>query len=471
MKTNRILLLFTLFSLLLVGCEESYLEDPAPTSSVNSSVVFSSKAGVEAFISGIHRRARSQFYTNTHGGGLYSMYYARDMKANDLLTDQTWYLWDYDHTYRAPTYTRVRFSWEFPYYMINQANIGIKGLSEASGISDVDKDALMAQFLGLRGFYYFQLALEFNHHPSYDANADAPPIYTEPATESKPTSTITELFTQIKSDLTQASSLASTSRINKTYLNKNVIEGFKARVHLYLGEYAEAQTSAAAARTGYSLNGSEYGLGFDDIEIDEAIWGLSQSEDQSNYYFMAPHAFADHAANGYYGTFVNDDFVNLFSSTDVRNTFYHQYSTNTAAWFAWVMGKYNFTFSSDMIMMRSAEMMLIEAEAKARQGDDTAAATLLYTLQAERDPSAVASGNTGASLLEELMVERRKELYCEIGVEWFDAKRTRSGISRTGNHRVFLDLDPDDKRFILCFPQTEIDANEFMDDSLNADRL
>ena len=69
------------------------------------------------------------------------------------------------------------------------------------------------------------------------------------------------------------------------------------------------------------------------------------------------------------------------------------------------------------------------------------------------------------------MVERRKELYCEIGVEWFDAKRFRTGITRTGNHRVFLDLTPDDKRFILCIPQTEIDANEFIDDSINNDRL
>ena len=124
-----------------------------------------------------------------------------------------------------------------------------------------------------------------------------------------------------------------------------------------------------------------------------------------------------------------------------------------------------------MIMMRSAEMMLIEAEAKARQGNDSAAANLLFTLQSERDASAVASGNTGASLLEEVMVERRKELYCELGVEWFDAKRTRSGVTRTGNHRVFLNLDPDDKRFILCIPQSEIDANEFIDDSINSDRL
>ena len=470
MKTYKFLILLLLGCLVFVSCEDAYLDDPAPTSSVNSSIVFSSKAGVEAFISGIHRRARSQFI-DTHNGGLYSMYYARDVKANDVLTKATWFLWDYDHTYRAPTYGRTVFSWQFPYYMINQANIGIKGLNEATGIASSEKDELMAQFLGIRGLYYFQLALEFNHHPSYDTNAAAPPIYTEPATDSKPMSTITELFAQIKSDLNQASSLASASRINKTYINKNVIDGFKARVHLYLGEYAEAEASAAAARSGFSIINTEYTDGFDDMSMSEVMWAMAQTTDQSNYYYVAPHSFADHENGAYQGTFFNNDFVQLFSDTDSRNTFYHYYSSNTSAWFAWVTSKFTFAFDSDMIIMRAPEMMLIEAEAKARQGQDAAAASLLSTLQTTRDPNAVASGNTGQNLIDEIMVERRKELYCEIGVEWFDAKRFRTGITRTGNHRVFLDLIPDDKRFILCIPQTEIDANEFIDDSINNDRL
>jgi hypothetical protein len=471
MKLNRIFLFITLSFFLFVGCEESYLDDPAPTSSVNSSVVFSSKAGVEAFISGIHRRARAQFIANTHQGGLYSMYYARDVKANDILTKATWYLWDYDHTYRAPTYGRTKFSWEFPYYMINQANIGIKGLNESTGLAESDKNELMAQFLGLRGFYYFQLALEFNHHPTYDPKAKAPPIYTEPATDSKPMSTITELFTQIKKDLSDASTMASSSRINKTYLNKNVIEGFKARVHLYLREYAEAEASAAAARSGFSVVDSEYGDGFNDMSMSEVIWAMAQTTDQSNYYYIAPHVFSDHENGPYQGTFFNNDFVQLFSETDSRNTFYHYYSSNTSAWFAWVTSKFTFAFDSDMIMMRAPEMMLIEAEAKARQAKYTEAATLLETLQTTRDASAVSSGNTGQDLIDEIMVERRKELYCELGVEWFDAKRMRTGIKRTGNHRVFLDLEPDDKRFILCIPQSEIDANEYIDDSINTARL
>ena len=241
---------------------------------------------------------------------------------------------------------------------------------------------------------------------------------------------------------------------------------------MYLREYAEAEASAAAARSGFSMNAAQYS-GQDDMSADEVIWAMGQSSDQSNYYYVAPHAFTDHSQDAYYGTFFNDDFVNLFSTTDVRNTFYAAYTLNPALYYRWVSSKWNFAFTSDMILMRAPEMLLIEAEAKARQGEADAA-TLLFDLQSNRDSAAVASGNTGQDLIDEIMVERRKELYCELGVEWFDAKRLRTGMPRTANHRVSMAADPivaDDKRFILCIPQAEIDANELIDDNINSDRL
>ena len=123
-----------------------------------------------------------------------------------------------------------------------------------------------------------------------------------------------------------------------------------------------------------------------------------------------------------------------------------------------------------MPIMRLYEMILIEIEAKARMGDEASAASLLYELQKNRDPNAIKSDNKGEDLIEEILLERRKELYGEIGVEWYDAKRLRKGMTRTGNHRILLNLIPDDKRFFLKIPQNEIDANENIDASVNANR-
>ena len=85
----------------------------------------------------------------------------------------------------------------------------------------------------------------------------------------------------------------------------------------------------------------------------------------------------------------------------------------------------------------------------------------------------IPSGATGSALIEEILVERRKELYGEPpAVEWFDAKRLGRGITRTGNHRVKgnASLAPNDKRFYLKVPQFEIDANPNITDAVNANR-
>src|SRR5690606_40041627 len=117
-------------------------------------------------------------------------------------------------------------------------------------------------------------------------------------------------------------------------------------------------------------------------------------------------------------------------------------------------------------------MILIEAEAKLRNNDEEGAHDLLYELQLNRDPDAVKSTNTGDDLLEEILVERRKELYAETGVEWFDAKRLQRGITRSGNHRVGAqaNLTANDKKFFLKIPQAEIDANDAIDESVNIGR-
>ena len=53
------------------GCEKGYLDEPKPTESVNSSVIFESADGAKAFILGILRTSRSQFRTDA---GVYTPY-------------------------------------------------------------------------------------------------------------------------------------------------------------------------------------------------------------------------------------------------------------------------------------------------------------------------------------------------------------------------------------------------------------
>lgn len=482
MKTifSKILIAFIAL-VMLVGCSQEFLDEPKPTDGVSEAVVFSSRKGVEAFISGIMRRFRGQFpnavgVATTDAGGLNSIFYARTVKGNDIINTTTWFTNDYINDNREPTYRRTSFTWNYCFYMINQANSLINGVN-ASALPEADKKELMAYGYALRGFFYHQLVMEFAPTYSFDLNYPAPPIYTGLSLTGNGMSTVKDVYALIVDDMTKAVAGLNDSRLGKSYINKSVANGILAQVYQVMGNWPGAKTAANAAYGGNPsvvLNASAYRSGFNDYENIEWIWGSAQTADQSNYYYGFPHAGADHLTTSYSATYINRDFVSLFSATDVRAYFQKKSAsiTNVNDFRYWITRKFTFTFDADHPIIRTPEMILIEAEAKNRLGDDIGAHNLLFALQSNRDVNAVKSANTGSALLEEILVERRKELYAEIGVEWFDAKRLRRAITRTGNHRVgtAANLTADDKKFFLKIPQSEIDANDLIDESINANR-
>ncbi|MGS2737811.1 RagB/SusD family nutrient uptake outer membrane protein [Sinomicrobium sp. M5D2P17] len=327
----------------------------------------------------------------------------------------------------------------------------------------------------IRGYYYHQLVLEFA--PAYSVAPDfpAPPVYTELSLEGHPMSRTQEVYDLILEDLQFAVENVGISRLDKSYINKNVAHAMLAQVYQVMGNWEDAETAANAAYGGdlsSALVSGSYANGFNDLSVGEWIWGLPQYDDQSQYYYSAPHVQTDHSVESYQNAYFNNEFVNLFSGTDIRKLFNNYYEVEESSFRHWVTSKFAFTFDADIPIIRTAEMILIEAEAKYRNGDAGGAHGLLYAIQQNRDPKAIKSSNTGEDLLEEILLERRKELYAEIGVEWFDAKRLQRGISRSGNHRVgsSADLAPNDKKFYLKIPQSEIDANANIDGSVNENR-
>src|SRR5262249_14777039 len=78
--------------------------------------------------------------------------------------------------------------------------------------------------------------------------------------------------------------------------------------------------------------------------------------------------------------------------------------------------------NGDLVFMRAAEMYLIEAEALARMGGKEAEARdVLYTLAHRRDPQYTLSTNSGDALIEEILTQRRIELWAE-GFRFYDLR-------------------------------------------------
>jgi starch-binding outer membrane protein, SusD/RagB family len=480
MKKYIILSLAALSFLTSTGCMDDYLDDPSPseTGTVSPDAAYNSKENATSVLAGLIRQQRTQWdvFQSTDAGGLYAMLFARAVKGSDIQLNGSWYNFDYQNDNREPTYRRTQFNWRFPYMMIGRANLFIDGVEKSTGIADSDKAELIAQAKAFRGFYYYQLALEFNLTYKYNPQAAAPPVYTEIDLTGKPMTTLQALYDQIVSDLTYAYENAPASRLDNSWINKNVAAAMLSNVYLTMENWSGAESMAKAAynnnvSTALHTVSTYNPSGFDNADDKEWLWSMTQQGDQSSYYYAAPHAFMDYGP-GYNNGFVNSTFQGLFASNDRRKEAIVRLSATlpTTDVRYYKTTKFKFAFTSSMPIYRTPEFVLVAAEAAARQGKTTESQAILNAFKSTRYIEFVNEGLTGQALIDEILLERRKEMYGENGIQWFDAKRLQQGITRTGNHAVMVNLAPNDKRFYLKVPQVEIDNNPNIDASVNADR-
>ncbi|MDO5971297.1 RagB/SusD family nutrient uptake outer membrane protein [Flavivirga aquimarina] len=482
MKTFKIIykkFLLVFITTILFSCSKDFLDEPQNTAGLPENVVFSDREIVQSFVTGIYDRYKGQWDNDlTDGvnnssvdtGGLYAMYFARTVKGNDLIQAPSLFRFDYAHDNKQPTYRRTNFTWTFNYEIVNYANVLINGVENSPDLDEVTKKEFIAIGKVIRAFHYFQIALEFAPNYNNDRTVARIPIYTGPATGNAP-SPLSDVYDLILSDLKAAIPDLSEERLGKSYINKSVANGILARVLLVTqDDWTLAASSAKAAYGGNASSAvvsTNWGNGFDELSDQDWLWGHFQNGiSESNFYWLSPHSMTDHKGDGYSATFINTNFRDMFSDTDVRKLFEDLYNSSTA-YREFVTNKFVFTFASDVPLMRKSEMVLIDAEAQYNLGNETGARNLLFALQQDRDPNATISTNSGSALMNEILLERRKELYGEIGVEWFDAKRLRLPINRDPEHRIVVNVPADSELFYLSIPQSEIDANPNMDASLN----
>lgn len=478
-KNHKFIMIVILMA--IISCDtEAYLNEPEPTTVVTEKAIYGSEDGVRAFFSGIYRRMRRQWGGDagatgtTDIGGVYSWYFARANKGS-LFSNTTWYLNDYKHKYREATFRRVWGNWSLMYYQINQLNNLIQGVE--SNKDNIEQQAkrikLLAEARGLRAYYYFQLALDYM--PAYEAASDypAPPIYKNTDEKDLPMSKSKDLYKFINEDLDYALANLTEERVGKYQINLTVAKGIKVRVLMAMNKdwpQIISMSQDIYKSIDDALEG-DYKDGFSDASREDWLWAMIQSSEQTAYYYAAPHSFS--SSNGYNNIFMNDEFINTFDTTDVRYTFLDT-QKNTAEkkrdFKRYRTIKYKFSFESDMLIMRKAEFLLSHIEGLYHTGKESEASNLLYQMQKKRNPKAIKSTNTGASLLEEILLERKKEHYIEFGVEYFDNRRLQRGLERKGNHQAKVTLEPNDVRWFLKIPQKEIDANPNIGESVNLNR-
>lgn len=154
---------------------------------------------------------------------------------------------------------------------------------------------------------------------------------------------------------------------------------------------------------------------------------------------------------------------NLYTTTDVRRTLI--LNSSPVRGNVRVVNKYpnsEKTDKDEVKVIRMSEVYLIAAEAAYHTGNEPLARDYLNAVVWERDLAFPGYSSTGTALLNDILLERRKELAFE-GHRYWDLVRYNLPVQRvnlSGNYGgVPLTISPTNFRRILPIPQSELDAN------------
>lgn len=476
-------------STIFTACEKEFL-DTYPTDQVSSNAAVLTTDNAMTALNGIHRALYVR-YGSQGRGGIGAFYIHIDEAGEDFVSPvsnwTTSYKWipNYD-----PTDAYNTANWAMFYQWIANANVLINGVDAAEG-EQAAKDAIKGEALLYRAWGHYQLVqLYGNRYSPEGGNSQLGiPIKIDNASDPIARSTVEEVYAQINTDIDDAIVLLDGySRRNKSHFDVSVAKGLKARVALTQGNWSTAATFAAQARSGYSLMSQEtYAQGFSvgSEANSEFMWASQIVADQSDLF-------------GNYGAYISRNFSSsairanpraissllypMISDTDVRKTLWDPTGKhlNLPAGVSLLSTHKKFPFTSqkfiavsnadsrvDVPHMRAAEMYLIEAEALARSNQNDLAAQALYNLVISRDDAYTLSSNTGAALINEIMVQRRIELWGE-GFRWYDLKRLNLPLDRTGSNQTvavagFMEVAVGDNKWTWPIPQDEMDSNNLME--------
>lgn len=423
-----------------------------------------------------------------------------------------------------------RILWYHRYNTILHANLIIQKITEGSIPVTPELKAIEGQAYTYRAYALLSLVQHYAKgyligNPSTDLGV---PIILKPEATG-PRATVEEVYKQIGSDLDAAikafkgaSPRANSSAKDKSQLNINVAHGLKARWALSKGDWATAASEAVLAREGYPLmNEKDWKSGFNSTSLPEVIWGSNVIATETVYY----RSYFYLASNTFNGSQVRNNpkiadrrLIDAVPSTDYRKDMFLTKAPNTNSSAANKQGgikdgvprdpnytslddfkamraQINSTYGitnrfnqhpymhfklrnknpgsidpDDIIYMRSSEMYLIEAEAKAMMNDISGAQAALKPLGEERDSNYnVTNFNSQAKLMEHIKFQRGLELWGE-GFGYTDKIRWDEGIDHEANggsgasHVLYgnaykVEKPSINNDWIFKIPQAEIDAN------------
>lgn len=434
MKLNikLVLTLVGLSALLGTSCQKETL-DQKPQASLDASTAIKDAASVTAATLGI--------YSGFQSGNYYGLRY---FAFADLYADNM------SHTGTFPSFatiankqilpdnTELGSMWNSMYSTINRANTVIAAVPTVADATVV-KDNVLAEARILRANVYFDLIrywggskTGFNQAGGVGVPLVLTPTLVEADAAPKARATESAVLGQVITDLDFAIGVSTFANKNATgRVGKDYAKALRARVALYMGDYATAQTYATEliTSTRYALTaGADYKNIWALKNTSESLWEVQYEPTNSNsiaffYYTTATGGRNEIATSSGLNT--------AHEAGDLRQLV----NANTLGGAASNLKTLKYTRvatgDDNVVMFRLSELYLIRAEARAQIGTDLVGALADLNVVRARAGLAASAAATTADLMTAILKERRIE-FAHEGHRFFDLKRTNTLSSTLG---------------------------------------
>ncbi|EFA44466.1 SusD family protein [Hallella bergensis DSM 17361] len=355
-------------------------------------------------------------------------------------------------------------AWNKTYAHIYVMNVVIGNVMASTEGTTSEKQAILTEAKVWRAYYYWYLQSLYakDYNEATAATDLSVPLSLTPDLEAKlPRATVREVTDQIWADLDEAEKILPDQATNAFRPTKGAVYALKARILFYEHKYNEA---AEQARLALSVNNSLY---------DMRTWTFKKSSKPSagingreihNYKSPEKLWYMSNSFSSLITSFcISDDLKELYDEGDLRFKFYFSNLTRTGG--PWEDGRYRYLQNLDY-SFSVPEMMLIEAEALARN-NDSKALDIINKLRIKRidtEHYKPLTANKETSLLDIVLKERRREL-CLNSLRWLDMKRLAAeGIYKTVLKREFngvtYKLEPNSKLYVLPIPLQVLSLNK-----------
>ncbi|SDE85043.1 Starch-binding associating with outer membrane [Mucilaginibacter pineti] len=422
-----------------MGCKKFIAVAP-PITSTNSDNIYSNDGTAISVLTSLYAKMSAENSNNFVSSGFNSLGLYTGLSADEITlfsgsTNPVLTAYYQNKLNNTVTNSVDVFETSYPY--IFTINAAIEGLTKSTTLTPSVKNELLGEAYFMRAFFYFYLTNLYSEVPLI--------LVTDYNITSKQGSIgQNEIYNQIKVDLLKAQNLMADKFYDGTLLsgtgervrpNKTAATALLARVYLYNKEWSNAETEA----TEVIQNSTTYKIEPDLntvflIGSKETIWSLQSvnNNSASNTGDGAVFILTGPPDENFHPFYLSSSLINSFDHDDLRLTNWTQHIVAGGQPYDYAykykLDNTNNSTGEYLVIFRLAEQYLIRAEARARLGNIVGS----NSAKSDIDVIRLRAGLRGTAatsmpdMINNILLERRHELFTEWGHRWLDLKRTNT---------------------------------------------